>query len=387
MNRAFTLIELLVVIAILAALMAVGLPVMKQARERANEAACMSNLRQMGMILKAYTSDHDGLFPDPTYIYHSRKSLDPNSPVLYPMGCRWHDARMGLASPLLCQQKELQGSLAPYLGDSKVLLCKTGARANLQQGCHNLSLSITFRRNGSATQVTAGAMPHKDIPIIPQYTYTMNANLYRTFQTASLVQASQSNRLNSRTLREWKVCKESHVTRSPSEVFAFGEENSWAINTDGLQPMGIKPQWAAPYDLSGRWPGGENRDFPADIIDRIMGDFEPVGAITLGGLDIEPTYVINGTGDGMVASKPSRPPDLAIGDAFATYHRPRGGNLNTGHSYVSMLDGHVEKVTLADQLRASRRAPNLPESKLGPGGNLHLAWPLDVPPLGGWENQ
>ncbi|HSW00282.1 MAG TPA: type II secretion system protein [Sedimentisphaerales bacterium] len=96
MKRAFTLIELLVVIAILAALMAIGLPVMKQAKERANEAACTSNLRQMGMILKAYTSDHDGLFPDPTYIYHSRKSLDPNSPVLYPMGCRWHDARMGL---------------------------------------------------------------------------------------------------------------------------------------------------------------------------------------------------------------------------------------------------------------------------------------------------
>ncbi|MEN6333523.1 MAG: hypothetical protein ABFE01_04635, partial [Phycisphaerales bacterium] len=343
-------------------------------------------------ILKSYTSDHDGLFPDPTYIYHSRKSLDPNAPVVYPMGCRWHDARIGLASPLLCERRELQGSLVPYLGDPKVLLCKTGARVNLQRGCHNLSLSIAFQRKGRVIDTIKGTLPHKDIPIVPQYTYTMNANLYRTFQTASLAEGSQPNRLNSRTLREWKVCKESHVTRSPSEVFAFGEENSWAINVDGLQPAGVEPQWAAPYELSDSWPGSENRDFPADLVDHMIGDFEPVGTITLGGLDIEPTYVVDGAADEIAASKPSRPfrpPDLAIGDAFATYHRPRGGDLNTGHSYVSMLDGHVEKVTVADQLRASRREPslNMPESRFGPGGNLRLAWPSEIPPLCGWENQ
>jgi prepilin-type processing-associated H-X9-DG protein len=61
--------------------------------------------------------------------------------------------------------------------------------------------------------------------------------------------------------------------------------------------------------------------------------------------------------------------------------------MNTGHSYVSMVDGHVEKVTVADQLRKSRRIEGLPESRLGTGGNLHLAWPLTTPPPGGWENQ
>ncbi|HSW02086.1 MAG TPA: hypothetical protein VLI39_18115 [Sedimentisphaerales bacterium] len=281
-----------------------------------------------------------------------------------------------LASPLLCQHKELQGSLTPYLGDPKVLLCKTGARANLQQGCHNLSPAITLQRSSREIAISIAALPHKDIPIIPQYTYAMNSNLYRTFRTASLAEGSQSNRLNSRTLREWKVCKESHVMRSPSEVFAFGEENSWTINKE--------TQGQTCYNLSGAWPGFENRDFPADIVDPILADFEPVGAITLGGLDIQPTYVVSGTGDPMVASRPSDP---GIGDAFATYHRPRGGDLNTGHSFISMLDGHVRKVTVSDQLRRSRQDPNIPPSKLGPGGNLHLAWPLDIPPLAGWENQ
>jgi prepilin-type processing-associated H-X9-DG protein len=76
-----------------------------------------------------------------------------------------------------------------------------------------------------------------------------------------------------------------------------------------------------------------------------------------------------------------------FGDAFATYHRPHGEDLNTGHSYVVMLDGHVEKVTVADQLRRSKQVPKLGQSPLGPGGNLALAWPSDIPPPGGWDNQ
>ena len=79
--------------------------------------------------------------------------------------------------------------------------------------------------------------------------------------------------------------------------------------------------------------------------------------------------------------------ERTTGDAFATYHHPRGGDLNTGYSFVSMLDGHVQKVTVSDQLRKSRQVEGIPPSRLGPGGNLHLAWPLDIPPLGGWENQ
>ncbi len=97
-----------------------------------------------------------------------------------------------------------------------------------------------------------------------------------------------------------------------------------------------------------------------------------------------PSYRIGGTPQQPHASKV---PDAAVGDAFATCHRPRGGDLNTGHSYVSMLDGHVRKVTVSDQLRRSRQIEDLPPSRLGSGGNLHLAWPIDIPPLAGWENQ
>lgn len=60
---AFTLLELLVVVGIIGVLLAILLPVFLQARERGRRATCVSNLRQIGTALTAYTQDYDGFFP------------------------------------------------------------------------------------------------------------------------------------------------------------------------------------------------------------------------------------------------------------------------------------------------------------------------------------
>ncbi len=61
----FTLIELLVVIAIIAILAAILFPVFAQARAKARQAACQSNLKQFGAAFAMYATDYDGLYPNP----------------------------------------------------------------------------------------------------------------------------------------------------------------------------------------------------------------------------------------------------------------------------------------------------------------------------------
>lgn len=66
-KRGFTLIELLVVIAIIAILAAILFPVFAQAREAARKASCLSNEKQLGLAIAAYTQDYDETFPVANY--------------------------------------------------------------------------------------------------------------------------------------------------------------------------------------------------------------------------------------------------------------------------------------------------------------------------------
>ncbi|MCX7993288.1 MAG: prepilin-type N-terminal cleavage/methylation domain-containing protein, partial [Fimbriimonadales bacterium] len=58
-HRAFTLVELLVVIAIIAILAAILFPVFAQARTKARQTTCASNLRQVAMAGLMYIQDYD----------------------------------------------------------------------------------------------------------------------------------------------------------------------------------------------------------------------------------------------------------------------------------------------------------------------------------------
>src|SRR5258707_10170131 len=62
-RQGFTLIELLVVIAIIAILAAILFPVFAQAREKARQAGCLSNLKQIGTAAMMYVQDYDETYP------------------------------------------------------------------------------------------------------------------------------------------------------------------------------------------------------------------------------------------------------------------------------------------------------------------------------------
>jgi len=62
-KKGFTLIELLVVIAIIAILAAILFPVFAKAREKARQASCLSNVKQLMNAAMMYTQDYDEVMP------------------------------------------------------------------------------------------------------------------------------------------------------------------------------------------------------------------------------------------------------------------------------------------------------------------------------------
>lgn len=62
-NRAYSLVEILTVLGIIAALLAIALPALVSAREKARTSACAAGLHNLGLALGMYLSDNDGYYP------------------------------------------------------------------------------------------------------------------------------------------------------------------------------------------------------------------------------------------------------------------------------------------------------------------------------------
>ena len=112
--RGFTLVELLVVIAIIFLLSALLFPVIARAKQRARQAVCYNNLRQIGMALRMYVEDNDGRLP--TYIVPSTQP-PPNG---RPSSGNWYWNEI----------------LYAYHRSQQVFFCPTGVRNNNPLGGH-----------------------------------------------------------------------------------------------------------------------------------------------------------------------------------------------------------------------------------------------------------
>jgi general secretion pathway protein G len=121
---AFTLVELLVVIAVIAILSALLLPVLGKGKLSAQNAECMSHLRQLGVAAELYWDDNRG-----NSFYYRIGNVDNNgvAGVLWWFGWLANGTDGQRAFDLSC------GFLHPYLNDTDVRLCPLLNRATNPQ--------------------------------------------------------------------------------------------------------------------------------------------------------------------------------------------------------------------------------------------------------------
>ena len=92
MKRYFTLLELLITVAIIGILVTLLMPSLSQARERAREAVCLSNERQLGIAFFSYSTESGGFLPA-AYDFSNRYSWDDHLSEY--MGLGWSSTEKG----------------------------------------------------------------------------------------------------------------------------------------------------------------------------------------------------------------------------------------------------------------------------------------------------
>ena len=113
-KTAFTLIELLVVITIIAVLMALLMPALAGARDRAKTAQCANSEKQLGIGWAAFLNDHNGYYPyaSAECLFGTNGAADGST--LDP-GCG-QPYRFVINSSVMCRPPNWQQALAPYIG-------------------------------------------------------------------------------------------------------------------------------------------------------------------------------------------------------------------------------------------------------------------------------
>ena len=155
-RNGFTLIELLVVIAIIAILAAILFPVFAQAREKAKQTSCLSNMKQIGLSLIMYAEDYNQNLPSAYYYLNGA-----NSDGGY---MHW------------------SGMIMPYVKNEKIFVCPSNPFGGFAPTCYDPSVT-------SAPDFQTPKNASQDIQA-ERMTYTPNELLMPRKKYATVMQST-----------------------------------------------------------------------------------------------------------------------------------------------------------------------------------------------------
>jgi len=221
----FTLIELLVVIAIIAILAAILFPVFAQAREKARQTMCVSNMKQIGLGVQMYAQDYDEKMP-------------------YNYGYLWDEKGKQIPGTLLWWQDLVR----PYVKNEQVYTCPSASPHTQEStwrppGMPN-PLIRDYIANAAATAANRGYWP-------PGSKFEGRVGPF-------------TNNWNNDSISLARI-------EDPSGTIAivdgYRSDEIWAINQSDCW----KPTPQPPADASNRWPGfvakRHNDGFTAAYVD------------------------------------------------------------------------------------------------------------------------
>lgn len=157
-RQGFTLIELLVVIAIIAILAAILFPVFARAREKARQASCQSNLKQLSLAFLMYAQDYDEKFPAQNLAHY------PGGPAAYPQ-----DA--------CCVERNIAWMvIQPYTKNTQLLQCPSENETDFTRpatiygpgGPIHYKFKHAFCANGSGVKLATISWP-AEVVMIREY--------------------------------------------------------------------------------------------------------------------------------------------------------------------------------------------------------------------------